>query len=98
MGRGAEHLPLSDLPSLGVTSAKLLAEVGIEDVLSLREHGAVGSFTALRMQFGKRITINWIYALECALLGIDWRLLSDERKAELRSSARQVIEELDRFV
>ncbi|NKC00316.1 MAG: competence protein TfoX [Pseudomonadales bacterium] len=94
----AKHLPLSHLPSLGATSAQLLAEVGIEDVHSLQEHGAVGSFTALRMQFGKRITVNWIYALECAVLGIHWRVLSSERKAELRSIAHQIIADLDRVI
>lgn len=86
---------LSDLPGLGQTSAELLADVGIEDIGTLREHGPIGSFYALRMQFGKRITVNWIYALECAIQGIDWRLLELSRKAELRTAARQVIAELD---
>ena len=89
------QLPLSELPSLGATSAALLAEVGIENFSVLSNHGPVGSFTVLRMRFGKRITVNWIYALECALRGIDWRLLESDRKDELRAAARKIIAELD---
>lgn len=91
----AKRYPLADLPSLGLTSAELLADVGIDDLESLREHGAIGSFTALRMQFGKRITVNWIYAIECALQGIHWRMLTEARKTELRDAARDIIEELE---
>ncbi len=90
-----DDLPLSALPSLGPTSARLLAEVGIQDLQTLKQHGALGSFTVLRMRFGKRITVNWIYALECALRGIDWRLLEAERKDRLRMAARKVITELE---
>ena len=48
------------------------------------------------MRFGKRIAINWIYALECALLGIHWKLLDSERKKQLKAAAQNVIAELER--
>ncbi len=97
MAHNNNRLALAELPSLGETSASLLAEVGIHDRETLQQHGAVGSFLVLRMQFGKRITLNWVYALECAILGIDWRLLQDERKAELRAAARKVIRDLEKM-
>ncbi len=86
---------LSDLPSLGATSAELLSQVGILDAESLRELGSIECFTVLRTRFGKRITVNWIYALECAIRDMNWRLLHPERKAELRAAARQVIADID---
>ncbi len=86
---------LAKLPSLGATSAALLAEVGIEDYATLAGHGAIGSFTVLRMRFGKRITVNWVYALECAIRGLDWRLLEQSRKAELKAAAKDVIAQLE---
>jgi hypothetical protein len=87
---------LADLPSLGATSAALLTEVGIVNADSLRRHGAKDAFMVLRMRFGKRITINWIYALECAIQGIHWKSLSDERRAELKAAAKQVIADLEK--
>ena len=86
---------MAQLRSLGKTSAAMLADVGIADLATLRAHGPIGSFTVLRMRFGKRITVNWIYALECALHDLDWRLLETERKAELRTAARKIIAELE---
>ncbi len=86
---------LAKLPSLGATSASLLAEVGIDNYPELAEHGVIGSFTVLRMRFGKRITINWVYALECAINGLDWRLLEPSRKAELKAAAKDVISQLE---
>ena len=89
------HLALAALPSLGPTSAKLLAEVGINNFNALQDHGSIGSYTVLRAQFGKRITVNWIYAIECALQGIHWRLLTETRKSELRAAAREIIDSLE---
>ena len=86
---------LAKLPGLGSTSAALLIDVGVDDRASLCELGAVGAFRALRSQFGKRITINWIYALECAIHGLHWRMLSSERKAVLKAAAKEVIQELE---
>jgi len=87
-------MPLAKLPSLGTTSAELLSQVGITDLKTLQEHGSAESFRALRMRFGKRITVNWIYALESALLGLDFQSLGKEQKLKLKDSARGVIHEL----
>ncbi len=86
---------LADLPSLGPTSAALLVEVGMENYSALVEQGAIGSYKALRMRFGKRIAINWIYALECASLGIHWKMLSSKRKEELKAAAQATTVELE---
>ena len=85
---------LSHLPSLGTTSAAALMEVGIADPESLRKHGSIEAFKLLRAQFGKRVTINWIYALDCAVRDIPWQLLEDTRKQELRAEAKTIIAEL----
>ena len=86
---------MAELPSLGETSACLLKEVGIEDYPTLVHHGAIGAFTVLRLRFGKRITVNWVYALECAIRMIDWRMLGADTKETLRTEARKVIHELE---
>lgn len=86
---------LADLPSLGPKSAQMLAEIGVQDLHTLAGLGPIACFRSLRFRFGKRVTLNFLYALECAIRGLDWRLLEPERKAELRAAARAVIAELE---
>jgi DNA transformation protein and related proteins len=86
---------LADLPSLGPKSAQMLAETGVTDLAMLAALGPIACFRSLRFRFGRRVTLNFLYALECAIRGLDWRLLEPERKAELRAAARGVIAELE---
>ena len=85
---------LAALPSLGARSAQMLIEAGVPDVKTLRKLGPLGSFRSLRFHFGRRVSLNFVYAIECAVRGMDWRRLEAERKAELQSAARRIIEEL----
>lgn len=85
---------LAALPSLGQVSARMLVEAGIQDAGTLRQLGPIEAFRRLRFFHGRRVTLNFLYALECAILGIDWRLLSGERKARLKVQARAAVAEL----
>src|SRR5215467_4405781 len=87
-------LALAALPSLGITSAQMLIEVGIKDEATLRAMGPEACFRSLRFHFGRRVSINFIYALECAIQGIGWKMLKPARKAALRDAARRIILEL----
>ena len=66
---------LSALPNLGPVSARMLAQTGIPDIETLRDIGAWGVYRRLRFQFGRGVTVKFIYALECACRGLHWRLL-----------------------
>jgi DNA transformation protein len=66
----------------------MLAEIGIHSVEDLRAMGAEAAFHRLRFVFGKRaVSLNFLYALDGALKGCDWRHLPEGRKAELRRMA-----------
>ena len=88
-------LALAALPSLGITSAQMLTDVGINDEATLRAMGPEACFRALRFQFGRRVSINFIYALECAIQGVGWKMLGPARKAALREAARRIVVELE---
>ena len=75
---------IRDLPSLGPASEKQLAEIGVKTVAQLRKLGPVKAFHALRFRYGKRITLNYLWALECGLKDMDWRDLPAARKADLK--------------
>lgn len=74
---------LDDLRNLGPATARRLAEVGIDSQAELWRVGSVEAYVRLRFRFGKRVTLNALWAMEAALLGIHWCDLSKERKREL---------------
>lgn len=87
---------LAALPSLGRISARRLIEADVSDVETLRRLGPIESYRRLRFFRGKLVSLNFLYALECAIHGLDWRLLSQERKAELKAGARIIETQLSR--
>jgi hypothetical protein len=88
-------LALAALQSLGITSAQMLIDVGIREEATLRAMGLEGCFRSLRFRFGRRVSTNYIYALECAIRGIGWKMLEPARKTALREAARRIILELE---
>jgi DNA transformation protein len=83
-----------DFRNIGPKSRAWLAEIDINSMDDLRALGAVEAYARLRFRFGKAITRNMLHALAAALVGIDWRALSPEHKAELDQQAK---ERVDRF-
>ena len=86
---------LAALPSLGRTSAQMLIEVGVPDEATLKRLGPQACFRALRFRFGRSVSTNFIYALECAIRRIAWRALEPHRKAKLRAAAQEIILDLE---
>jgi len=76
--------PIERLPNLGPYIARRLGEIGVDDVEDLRALGAVEAYARLKFKFGREISLNALWAIDAALAGIDWRWLSESRKAELR--------------
>ena len=75
---------IEDLANLGPFITRRLAEIGVTKERELRELGAAAVYVRLKFHFGREITLNALWALDAALSGIDWRSLSEARKAELR--------------
>ena len=79
---------LAALPGLGKTSARMLTEAGVRDVETLCALGPIEAYRRLKFHHGRRVTLNFAYALDCAILGIHWRALGADRKAQIRAAAR----------
>ncbi len=86
--RNASRLEL--LVNLGPASRDWLRAVGIETERDLREAGAVGAYRMLKAQ-GYNATLNLVYALHAALVGIDWRAIPAAHKAALKAAAADAI-------
>lgn len=76
LAAGKLRLRLCDLRNLGPRTERLLAEVGIHSVETLRERGALEAYLAVRRAGGSR-SLNLLWALVGALEpwpeGRDWR-------------------------
>lgn len=77
---------LAALPNLGAVSAGWLRAVGIESVEELERVGAVTAYLRVKEAF-PRCTLNLLYALNGALVGVRWDLLPPSVRAELRAEA-----------
>jgi len=76
--------PVDRLPNLGPYMSKRLAEIGVTKEEDLRALGAVEAYARLKFQFGREISLNALWAMDAALVGLDWRSLSDNRRDELK--------------
>lgn len=77
--------PIHEMHGLGPYMARVLGEIGVMTEEELGELGPVEAYARLKFFVGKGVTLNALYAIDAALAGLDWRLLPDDRKAELRA-------------
>jgi hypothetical protein len=77
---------ISELLNIGKQSAAWLRAVGIETSADLERTGAVEAYR-LVLEAGFEPTLNLLYALEGARLGMRCNLLSEAVKANLRERA-----------
>ncbi len=77
---------LGRLANLGPTICRRLAEVGIKDRRTLARVGPVGAYVSMVHAAGRLLPVcYYLYSLEGALRGEDWRCLSEHDKERLRS-------------
>jgi DNA transformation protein len=74
-----------DFKNIGKITRERLHSIGIRDLEDLRQVGVVETYRLLKAAYRERVTLNALWGLEAALLGIDWRAIPEGRKAELRA-------------
>ncbi len=74
------------LKNLGPKSVAQLVDIGISSSDQLNDLGTEEVFRRLYFRFcdEHRLSVNYLYALEGAIIGCDWRLIPMDRKEELR--------------
>lgn len=76
------------IPNVGPAARRWMREVGVATRGDLERLGSVATFRAVRAN-GRRASVNLLYALEGALLGLPGDLLPDVVKANLRERAER---------
>ncbi|MBP3127398.1 TfoX/Sxy family DNA transformation protein [Thalassospira sp. ER-Se-21-Dark] len=73
--------------NIGPKSSRELSEIGIKTRDQLRALGVEETTRRLLFRFGseKKISLNYLYALEGAIHGHDWRDITPARKQELKA-------------
>ncbi len=75
---------LRSLKGIGPKTAVWLEAVGITTAEALAELGSVEAYRRLKASRPRDVTLNALYGLEAALMGISWLELPDDIKAALR--------------
>jgi hypothetical protein len=75
--------------NLGEKTAEWLATIGIHTAEDLAAYGVAKAYHQLKQSHPRKATVNVLYALQGALMGVKWDLLPEDLKDELR---RQVAE------
>ncbi|WCE28559.1 TfoX/Sxy family DNA transformation protein [Vibrio sp. SCSIO 43137] len=81
----AEEKPsrLKDLPNLRLGTERMLKKAGIASVSDLKQVGAVGAYKAIQKSHPDTVNLELLWALEGALKGTHWSVITQERRAEL---------------
>lgn len=74
-----------ELMNIGVKSATWLESVGIETEADLAELGVVEVYERIKAAYPEKVSLNLLWALQGALLGIPRQLLPEEMKEELHT-------------
>ncbi len=79
---------ISSLRNLGPRTESWLNDIGIFTRADLEEIGSVNIHRILKEK-GYPVSMNLVWGLEGALADVDWRELSEELKADLRSQIKR---------
>jgi DNA transformation protein len=83
---------LKALKNIGPKTIGWMQDVGIHTMKDLEALGAAAAYVRLKTAFPHKVSLNALWGLQGALLGIRWNQLPDTMKAELLAQ----VEELER--
>ena len=79
------HSELSELTHFGPTSQQWLNAIGVYTKAELVRLGSIHAYWLMKER-GFNVTMNMVYAMEGAILGMRWDELPEKLKAELQAA------------
>ncbi len=86
---------LSELKNIGGVSVRWLREVGVDSVERLAEEDVFELWVKIKKLHPKEVSMNLLWALEGAMLDLDWKDLPPKRKKELEGKLKKWEEKRD---
>ncbi|WP_299015419.1 TfoX/Sxy family DNA transformation protein [uncultured Photobacterium sp.] len=79
---------IKDLPNLRLANERMLKKAGITSVEQLFETGAINAYKALQETHRDTVNVELLWALEGAVSGKHWSVITQQRRSELLSQLR----------
>jgi DNA transformation protein len=73
------------ISNLGPKSTAWLNDIGIYTLDDVEAIGVVEVYRRLKDAYPHKVTLNMLYGLQAAVLGIPWQALTPDMRAELRA-------------
>jgi len=80
---------LSKLKGIGPKTTEWLNDIGVDTLVDLEALGVVEVYKRLKRAYPHKVSLNALYGLQAAILGIHWNALPLDMKAELRAQAEE---------
>ena len=80
---------LTKLKAFGPKSTEWLNSIGIYSTADVERIGVAEVYRRLKAANPHKVTLNMLYGLHAAVLGIPWQAVTPEMKAELRAEVEQ---------
>lgn len=77
------------MKDLGPKSAEWLASIGIHTLDDVARPGVVETYKRVKMVYPDKVSLNLLYGLQSALLGIRWDELPPDIKSELKKQVEE---------
>jgi DNA transformation protein len=78
------------LKNIGPKTSGWLRDVGIYSMKDLEALGAAAAYVRLRAAFPRKVSLNALWGLQGALLGIRWNQLPETMKADLLAQVQEL--------
>lgn len=72
------------MKNLGPKSSEWLASVGVHTLEDVARLGVVETYKRVKAAYPEKVTLNMLWGLQAALLGIPWNELPPDIKEELK--------------
>lgn len=82
-------IDLSNLKGLGPKTTAWLNDIGIHTLEDIEALGVVEVYKRLKEAYPHKVSLNALYGLQAAVLGIHWLALPPEMKAELKAQVSE---------
>ena len=77
------------MKNLGPKSSEWLASVGIHTLDDVARLGVVETYKRVKAAYPEKVTLNMLWGLQAALLGIRWDELPPDIKDELKNQVEE---------
>jgi DNA transformation protein and related proteins len=76
---------LTKLKNFGPKSAEWLNEIGVYTLEDVEREGVVEVYKRVKDAFPHKVSLNMLWGLQAAVLGIHWNAVPPEMRAELKA-------------